>query len=228
MKTFLTFLLFLFAYITVSAQNDFGVGVNGGVDIPVGDFHKFYSLGSGGDVKLIYSVKNSFLLVLTSGYHVWQVDEESFNKVSNEQNLRTEFNIDSHFRTIPIYIGIRYYLGAGKHRPFFSLDFGGYSYEFKLSGTRTKSLPDAVGAPVDIPETKKTDTQTALAVGFGYFYRLNNEWYIEVKSKYSVLSSAYTINEPGKIVNPENEEIAYGKSGKLNFITISAGINYMF
>lgn len=228
MKTFTVILLSLLIYSAAFAQSQIGIGINGGVNIPVGDFHKFYSLGYGGNIQLIYDVNNAFILVLTSGYHKWDLDESAYNKKADEQKLNTKFNLDSRFVMFPIYVGIRYYLGAGKHRPFFSLDFGGYSYEFKLNGSYTKSLPDAIGAPVDIPETKKTKTQTALAVGFGYLYRLSKEWYIEVDSKYTVLSSAYTINDPDKIVNPDGVETKYGKTGKLNFVSLKAGINYIF
>lgn len=228
MKTLTTIFLSLIIYSALFAQSQLGVGINGGVDIPVGDFHKFYSIGYGGDIQLIYDVNNAFILVLTSGYHKWDLDKNAYNKRADELKLNTEFNLESRFTMFPIYVGIRYYLGAGKHRPFFSLDFGGYSYEFKLSGTHATSLPDAVGEPIDIPEIKKTKTQTALAVGFGYLYRLSREWYLEVDSKYTVLSSGYIINDPDKIVNPDGAEIKYGKTDKLNFVSIKAGINYLF
>lgn len=228
MKTIFTILLSLLLYTSGSAQNQIGIGVNGGVSIPVGDFHQYYSIGTGGNIQMLYDVNSAFILVLTSGYHVWQLDENAYNKKANELELNKKFTLESQFKMIPIYLGIRYYLGRGKHRPFFSLDFGGYSYEFKLSGTINSTLPNANTVPVEIPETKKSETQTALAVGFGYFYRLSKEWYLEINSKYNVLSSAYTITEPDKITTVTELNKVYGKSRKLNFVSISTGINYIF
>lgn len=228
MKLLITFLISFLFYTSGFTQNQIGFGVNGGVGIPVGDFHEYYSIGSGGDIQLMYDVNNAFILVLTSGYHSWKLDQDAYNKKADEQLLNLKFSLNSHFTMIPIYLGIRYYLARGKHRPFFSLDFGGYSYEFKISGTVNSTLPNASSVPANIPETKKTDTQTALAVGFGYFYSLSRNWYIEVHSKYNVLSSAYTINEPDKIKDPQDPDTVFGKSGKLNFVSLAAGVNYIF
>ena len=228
MKLFITSLLSLLFYTSGLTQNQFGIGANGGVSIPVGDFHEYYSIGYGGDVQLFYEMNRAFILVLTSGYHSWKFDQETYNKKAGEQSLNENFDLNSHFTMIPIYLGIRYYLAGGKNRPFFSLDFGGYSYEFKISGTINSTLPNANSVPVTIPETKKTETQTALAVGFGYFYNLSRNWNLEVHSKYNVLSSAYTINDPDKISNMQDSTPSYGHSGKLNFVSVMAGVNYIF
>lgn len=228
MRPLFTILLSLLFCTSILSQNEIGVGINGGVNIPVGNFHKYYSIGYSGDAQILYNVNNAFILVLTSGYHLWKVDEDAYNKRANELAQNQKYNFDSHFRIVPIYLGIRYFLGRGKHRPFFSLDFGGYAYEFKISGTINSTLPNANTIPINIPETKKTDTQTALAVGFGYFYNLSKNWNVEVHSKYTVLSSGYVINEPDKIVTPDGATTDYGSAKKLNFISISAGINYIF
>ena len=228
MKLLITSLLSLLFFTTGLTQSQIGIGVNGGVSIPVGDFHEYYSVGYGGDVQLIYNVNNAFLLVLTSGYHPWKLDEDAYNKKANEKSLNKKFNLDSHFIMVPIYLGIRYYLARGKNRPFFSLDFGGYSYEFKIAGTINSTLPNTNSVPVNIPATKKSDTQTALAVGFGYFYSLSRNWNLEIHSKYNVLSSAYTISDPDKISSTPDVAEVYGHAAKMNFISIMAGVNYIF
>ena len=206
-------------------QTDFAVGLTGGIKIPVGQFNEFYGAGYGGTAQLLYNVSSDFLVMVSVGYNRWNVDENAVNNKANEENLNARFELDSHFRTIPFFIGVRYYLAHGKNRPFFSLKFGGYSYEFKLAGTIVNTVGTDI-PKIPIPDTKYTGTESALSIGFGYLHKISKHLYFELNSKYNIMTNAFSINKPDEIYNPDKPTSIYGVKGTLNFISISAGINF--
>jgi len=228
MKFLLSFFLALLTINFAHSQSKFAVGVNGGVSIPVGEFTRYYEVGYGANAQFFYGVSEDFLLSLTVGYDIWNVDQEAINKRLEEQGINFMLELDSHFRIIPFYVGARYYMAKGKHRPFFTLDFGGYSYEFKLSGRANNVIPDADFPGGPLPEQTETGTQTSLALGLGFFYRVTKHFYLEINSKYNVLTDAFTINEPDQIYDPTDPTSVYGILGTQAFISVNLGINYRF
>ncbi len=163
MKLLLTVFLALLTLGSTYSQSKFAIGLNGGVSIPVGEFTRYYEVGYGANAQFFYAVSEDFLLSLTVGYDVWNADQEAINKKLAEEGINFALELDSHFRIIPFYIGARYYLAKGKHRPFFSIDFGGYNYEFKLSGRANNVIPDADFPGGPIQDREETGTQTSLA-----------------------------------------------------------------
>jgi opacity protein-like surface antigen len=230
MKFLLTVFLAFLTFSSTYSQSKFAIGLNGGVSIPVGEFTRYYEVGYGGNAQFFYGVSEDFLLSVTVGYDVWNVDQDAINKKAAEDSLNIIFKLDSHFRIIPFYIGVRYYLARGKHRPFFSLDFGGYSYEFKFAGEVTFMPPgtDLPDITTRLEERTETGTQTSLVLGLGYFYRVSKHVYIEIQSKYNVLTDAFTINEPNQLYDPTDPTSVYGVLGTQAFISVMAGINYRF
>jgi opacity protein-like surface antigen len=230
MKFLLTFFLVLLTINFAHSQSKFAIGVNGGVSIPVGEFTRYYEVGYGANAQFFYGVSEDFLLSLTVGYDTWNVDQDAINKKAAEDSLNLTFKLDSHFSIIPFYIGARYYLARGKHRPFFSLDFGGYSYEFNLAGEVTFMPPgtDVPDITRNLEERTETGTKTSLALGLGYFYRITKKLYLEIQSKYNVLTDAFTINEPDQIYDPDDPTSVYGVLGTQEFISVNLGINYRF
>jgi len=229
-KTFSSIFLSLLFFSSSYSQSDFAVGVNAGLSLPVGQFTEFYQSGYGGNGQFMYNVSNQFMVVLTVGYSKWDIDQDAVNTKAKESGKDITFNIQSDLRVMPLYIGARYYLASGKHRPFFSVDFGGYSYEFKLAGDVTIKFPgdDLPDQTVPLEERTQTGTETALALGLGYFYKLSKHFYIEIHSKYNVLTDATTINDPDSIYDPEDPTSIYGIKGTIAYFTFMAGIDYRF
>ena len=228
MKIIITALVALLAFSSANSQSKFAIGFNGGASIPVGEFTRYYEAGYGGNVQVLYSVSEDFLLSLTVGYDTWNVDQDAINKKLAEEEINFMLDLDSHFQIIPFYIGARYYMAKGKHRPFFSLNFGGYNYEFKLSGKATNVIPDADFPGGPVKDRKETGTQTSLALGLGYFYKISKHVYLEIQSKYNVLTDAITINDPKQIYDPTDPTSVYGVLGTQAFITLMAGVDYRF
>lgn len=230
MKITFTIILSVIFFSSNFAQSKFAIGVNGGISIPVGEFTEFYSSGYSANGQFMYNVSDQFMVILTIGHNKWDVDQDAVNNKAKQSANEITFNLDSDLRVIPLYIGARYYLSRGKHRPFFSIDFGGYSYTFKLAGSATikfqgNDLPDAT---VPLEERTETGTETALGLGIGYFYKLSKHFYLEFNSKYNVLTDASTINNPDEIFDPDKPTSIYGVKGTIAFFSIVAGLNYRF
>jgi len=228
MKLFFTVLLVLLTINSTYSQSKFAIGLNGGLSFPVGEFTRYYEIGYGGNAHFFYALSEDFLLSLTVGYDLWNVDQDAINKKLAEEEINFMLELDSQFRIIPFYIGARYYLAKGKHRPFFSIDFGGYTYEFKLSGIANNVIPDADFPGGPLQEREETGTQTSLALGLGYFYKISKHVYLEIHSKYYVLTDAFTINDPNQIYRPNDPTSVYGILGTQSFISLMAGIDYRF
>ncbi|MGB5850408.1 MAG: outer membrane beta-barrel protein [Ignavibacteriaceae bacterium] len=230
MKIFSSIILSLFFFSSGYSQSDFAVGVNAGLSLPVGQLTEFYSSGYGGNGQFMYNVSDQFMVALTVGYSKWDVDQDAVNAKAGESGKDITFNLQSDLRVFPLYIGARYYLASGKHRPFFSVDFGGYSYEFKLAGDVTIKFPgdDLPDVTVPLEERTQTGTETALALGLGYFYKISKHFYIEINSKYNVLTDATTINDPDSIYDPDDPTSVYGIKGTIAYFTFMAGIDYRF
>lgn len=228
MKTFSSIILSLLFFSSNYSQSNFAVGVNGGIAIPVGPLAEFYQLGYGGNGQFMYAFSENFMVTLTGGYGILDVDQDALNNKLGDQGKTFRIDIDSHLKIIPLYIGVRYYITKGKHRPFFSFDFGGYSYEFNLTGYFVNTIQGADLPRVTIPDQKETGTESALALGLGYFYKLSKHFYIEVYSKYNVLTDATTISEPDSIYDPDDPTSVYGIKGTIAYFTFMAGIDYRF
>ena len=228
MKLFITAFIALLAISSTYSQSKFVIGLNGGISFPVGEFTRYYEIGYGGNAQFFYAVSEDFLLSLTAGYDIWNVDQDAINNKLAEEGINFMLELDSHFRIIPFYIGARYYIAKGKHRPFFSIDFGGYSYEFKLSGRANNVIPDADFPGGPLQDREETGTQTSLALGLGYFYKISKHVYLEIQSKYNVLTDAFTINDPKQIYDPTDPTSVYGILGTQAFISLMAGIDYRF
>jgi len=229
-KTFYSIILSFLFFSSSYGQSDFALGVNGGLAIPVGEFTEFYSSGYGANGQFMYNVSNQFMVTLTVGYHKWDVDQDAVNAKAKESGNDITFDLQSDLSVMPLYIGARYYLASGKHRPFFSVDFGGYSYNFKLAGDVTIRFPgdDLPDVTVPIEEQSITGTETALALGLGYFYKLSKHFYIEIHSKYNVLTDATTVSDPDSIYDPEDPTSIYGIKGTIEYFTFMAGMVYRF
>jgi hypothetical protein len=229
-KTISSIILSLLFFSSNYSQSNFAIGVNGGLALPVGEFTEFYSSGYGANGQFMYNVSDQFMVTLTVGYSKWDVDQDAVNAKARESGDDITFNLQSDLSVMPLYIGARYYLASGKHRPFFLVDFGGYSYEFKLAGDVTIKFPgdDLPDVTATLEERSETGTQTALALGLGYFYKLSKHFYIEIHSKYNVLTDATTISDPDSIYDPDDPTSVYGIKGTIAFITFMAGIDYRF
>ncbi len=228
MKTFSLIILSLIFFSSGYSQSKFAVGVNAGLSLPVGQLTEFYQSGYSGNGQFMYGVSDQFMVILTVVYSKWDVDQEALNKKLEDQGKTFRLDINSQFRIIPLYIGARYYITKGKHRPFLSFDFGVYSYEFKLAGDVVNTVQGADIPRIPIPDQKETGTESTLALGLGYFYKLSKHWYLEIHSKYNVITNAFSINEPDQIYDPEDSSSIYGVKGELAFFTFMAGIDYRF
>lgn len=106
MKKILSIIVVLLFIVGVSnAQNKMGIGITAGADIGMGDFGTAWGTGFGGDGTFMYNVAKNLDVTGSAGYHTWS--KNSLN-----------------FHTIPILIGIRYYIGQGKVLPYVAVKAG--------------------------------------------------------------------------------------------------------
>jgi hypothetical protein len=209
----------------INAQSDFAVGLNGSVNFPTGQFADF-NIGGGGDVHFLYLLGNSTILSFAVGYNKFFLDVDRFNERAKELGINAKFDVDSKFSTIPILLGVKwYFLQSKKHNIYLMLEAGIYYYHFTFKGMAYLNNPGGNSIPMELPESDENGSNTMLRISAGYLYSLAKHWLVDASASYIVLTNAFAVNEP---VNPEDPDAIYGVVGTLNYISVSAGINYRF
>jgi outer membrane protein W len=208
----------------VRAQSDFAVGLNGNINFPNGKFTEYFSTGYGGDAHFLYLFGNSSIFTLSVGYNRFDLDLEAFNAKANELlELSTKFDVESTFSTIPILLGVKwYFLKQKTQSPYIMLEAGLYNYQFSFQGTANVTDPGGNSIPVELSEINETGTETMLRISAGYIIFIQKHWFIDASVNYIVLTDAFTVDVP------DDPEAISGAAQTLNYLSVSAGINYRF
>jgi len=210
----------------VHAQSDFAVGINGNVNFPNGKFTEFFGTGYGGDAHFLYLFGNSSIFSLSVGYNQFGLDEDAFNAKANELGLNAAFDVESKFSTIPILLGVKWYFLKQKNQsPYIMIEGGFYNYNFTFTGTANIIDPGGNSIPIELQEIDEKGTETMLRISAGYILFIQKHWFIDASVNYIVLTDAFTIDVPD---DPEDAEEITGAAQTLNYLSVSAGINYRF
>jgi len=211
----------------VRAQSDFAVGLNGNVNFPNGKFTEYFSTGYGGDAHFLYLFGNSSIFTFSVGYNQFGLDNDAFNAKANELlELNTKFDVESKFSTIPILLGVKwYFLKQKTQSPYIMIEAGFYNYNFTFKGMATLIEPGGNSIPIELPEFDENGTETMLRVSAGYILFIQKHWFIDASVNYIVLTDAFTVDVPA---DPEDAESISGTAETLNYLSVTAGINYRF
>ncbi len=222
----LIILIVLSSIFLLRAQSDFAVGINGSVNFPNGKFTEYFGTGYGGEAHFLYLFGNSSIFSLSVGYNRFDLDVDAFNAKANELGLNGNFDIESSFSTLPILIGAKWYFLKQKNSsPYIMIEGGFYNYNFKLKGTANLTDPGGNSMPIDLEEIDENGTETMLRISAGYIIFIQRHWFIDASVNYIVLTDAFTVDVPE---DPEEVETISGPASTLNYLSISAGINYRF
>lgn len=209
----------------VKAQSDFAVGVNGNVNFPNGKFTEYFGTGYGGDAHFLYLFGNSSIFSLSVGYNRFGLDVDAFNAKANELGLDATFDVESKFSTLPILLGVKwYFLKQKTQSPYIMIEAGFYNYNFTLNGTAEIDTTGNVET-VTLSEIDEKGTETMLRISAGYIFFIQKHWFIDASVNYIVLTDAFTVDVPD---DPADAEEITGAAQTLNYLSVSAGINYRF
>ncbi len=222
----LILLFVLYSTLIVRAQSNFAAGFNGNINFPNGTFTEYFGTGYGGDAHFLYLLGNSTILSLSVGYNRFDLDVDAFNAKAKELGLNVNFDVESSFSTFPVLLGAKWYFVATKrHGLYAMLEAGLYNYQFKLKGTASSIEPAGFSVPEEIPEVDENGTGTMLRISAGYIYTFARHWFLDASINYIVLTDAFTVDVPD---DPEEAEAITGAAETLNYLSISAGLNYRF
>ncbi|MCW8804425.1 MAG: outer membrane beta-barrel protein [Ignavibacteriaceae bacterium] len=226
MLKYLIILVVLSSTLLLKAQSDFAVGFNGNINFPNGKFTEYFGTGYGGDAHFLYLFGNSSIFSLSIGYNRFGLDLDAFNAKANELGLDVKFNVESSFSTLPILVGAKWYFLKQKNSsPYIMIEGGFYNYKFTLKGTADLTDSGGNSMPIDLPEIDENGTETMLRISAGYIIFIQKHWFIDASVNYIVLTDAFTVDVPD---DPEEAETITGAASTLNYLSISAGINYRF
>jgi outer membrane protein W len=222
----LIILIVLSSTLFVKAQSDFAVGINGNINFPNGKFTEYFGTGYGADAHFLYLLGNYSIFSLSVGYNQFGLDMDAFNAKANELGLDVKFDVESSFSTLPILVGAKWYFLKQKNSsPYIMIEGGFYNYNFTFKGTANLTDPGGNSIPIDLPEINENGTETMLRISAGYIIFIQKHWFIDASVNYIVLTNAFTVDVPA---DPEEAETISGAASTLNYLSISAGINYRF
>jgi hypothetical protein len=75
---------------------------------------------------------------------------------------------------------------------------------------------------LEVPETKITGNESALAFGVGAFIRLNDHFFVDTLIKYQAITNARAN------IDYEDDQTLNGISRTIQYVSLLAGINYRF
>lgn len=223
MKLKVVLLLIILFSSTIYCQGRWGVGAYGGVFLPITEFSDFYKTGFGGNLNVTYDWSENTLFTFSVGTSSWEFDSDAFNReLENSGTPEIRVDLDASFRVVPFLIGVRWYATKGKYRPYILLEGGLYYYETKYQGTIENSNEKPPNNIEEVPETKISGNQPALALGIGTFVELSDHFFLDVVLKYNAITNAKAISDW------EDDQTLTGISRTVQYITLLAGINYRF
>jgi opacity protein-like surface antigen len=222
MRRIFLFIILVFFTSGLSAQSNWGIGVEGGVSFPISEFSESYKTGYSGNIRATYIWGENTLLSFSVGLSQWEVDNSKVNQSIADAGINAKVDLDANLRIIPILVGVKWYFIKGKYRPYILIEGGFHNYKSSIKGTITDTSPGASGTPVPIQEISDSGTETALSIGAGSLLKLSNHWYLEFTGKYNVLTNARALSDPD-----DNQTIS-GISRTIQYITLLLGINYRF
>jgi hypothetical protein len=147
---------------TGMAQGQAGIGANGGVALPLGDFGTAFSTGFGGNGILFFELSPGIEISGSVGYYVWKGEDSFF------------FDMYKYTLTsIPLLIGGRYYFGDGPYMPYGAIEGG---LHFVKSETKV--------AGITILESETRDV-FGFGVGGGILFAVGRTMSIDIGVKYN-------------------------------------------
>jgi outer membrane protein W len=223
---YLIFIVTIASTLSVKAQSDFAVGINGNVNFPNGKFTEYFGTGYGGDAHFLYLFGNSSIFSLSVGYNNFGLDVDALNAKASELEPGLKFDVESSFSTIPILLGVKwYFLKQKTQSPYIMIEAGFYNYNFTFKGVATLAEPGGNSIPIELPEFDEKGTETMLRISAGYIFFIQKHWFIDASINYIVLTDAFTVDVPD---DPEDAGEITGAAETLNYLSITAGINYRF
>ncbi len=157
MKKFWTFLIILTIPALAFSQGNIGISAQGGMTLPIGDFGDLVKPGYGGTGFLFFELSPGIEITATSGKFMWDLDSEEF---------------DVTLSSIPLLLGVRYYLGEGGYAPYAALE-GGLHF-LKTEG------------PGMVSETE----EFGFGIGGGLLFRVTGNFFIDLGVKYNSISDS--------------------------------------
>jgi len=165
-------MLIAFIGLTNQLHSQFGVELSGGLSVPQdSDAKSDFNEGLNGGLGLTYRVLNSLDIMTVVHYHSFSnTQENNFGLFTSKVTTTVEY--------MPIMVGGRYTFSDGGIQPFISGTIG------SANGTATIVATSSI-APESRAET--TRTFTAICLGGGVKFKINNELTLLGMAEYTML-----------------------------------------
>ena len=156
MKKFLTFLIILITIQSLAfSQGNIGISAQGGMTLPIGDFGDFVKPGYAGTGFLFFELSPGIEITATSGKFMWEFDSDE---------------VDVTLSSIPLLLGVRYYLGEGGYAPYAALEGGLHFLKTEGFGITTETEEFGYG------------------IGGGLLFRVTSNFFFDLGVKYNSIS----------------------------------------
>lgn len=163
-------IFFVCLLFTAAAYPQLRLSTQVGVQIPTGDFAELAGTGFGINATFEYWQETALSFTGSVGYNRWGPEAE------------LPANQDYSLTSIPVLLGIRYYLARGDFHPYIAAQLGLHfissEYEREVGNTTVS--------------TSDSESRFGMAPVFGFRYHLNESLDLDFNVKYNIISGDNT------------------------------------
>ena len=149
------------------------LGVNGGLQLPMGDFGEGLNLGFGGGISGEYLVNENIGIGLNAGYYIFGVDGADIN-----------------LGYIPVALNGRYYFTTEGFKPYGGIDLGLYTISTPAQTfTETMDMGPLGTQTIEMEIPSVSASNFGIAPVLGFQYDFSDALALDVNAKYNLIFS---------------------------------------
>jgi outer membrane protein W len=163
-------ILFAMLIVIIAANNSYSqlrLSLQGGIQAPTGEFGNTAATGFGGAATFEYWQNTPLSFTASAGYFAW------------EQQGNVPAGHTYSFSTIPIMLGMRYYLGRGDFHPYLGSELGLHLLNAKQTITSGNTTTT----------TTTSESNFGISPMAGFRYHVGNRVDLDINMKYNIVSS---------------------------------------
>ncbi len=218
-KLIIPILMLLFFAGTSFAQLKLNAEVNGGMASPQGDLGDFYKTGYNFNAAVFYGISDNFDVSLSVGYLRFGFDNDKLNNSIHEIDpTAPTFSGDAYLSSVPVMVGVKYYLITGMVKPYLTADLG-----MHFLTVTSPSGNYVVGSDQTITASSASESKSGFGIGAGILFSITPSLSVDVAAKYNTIS--FEAKQESTTVSG-NTTTTTSSSSTASYFTIMAGLNF--
>jgi len=198
----------------LSAENQAGLTLGGGVALPVRGIRTMFRAGYEATGALELPLNNNISLLFRSGYVHWQFNSARINTSLAAMGAQGSVNIAGPFQAVPAMFGARLTFSGSFLRPYVGGSGGAYFLRWSAAGSST--VP---GAGTQSGSLASTWTEPAMSLDAGILLAVGSGVSLDIAGTYTAFSNSDDKVEPADLLG-----VRIAGANTASFVCLQAGV----